>query len=81
MIANIAASTIKYFGKDNYTATVRLDSLVGSNISSQSRVEIVTSGSVIWKSFRINPNSFFQRRLNRQLAYRIQHTDHKCTIN
>jgi len=44
MIANLAESTIKYFDKHNYTATVRLDStLVGSNISSQSRVEIVTS--------------------------------------
>ena len=44
VLANLAASTITYFDKQNYTSTIRLDStLMGSNISSQSRVEIVTS--------------------------------------
>ena len=49
ILRNLAASTISYFGKENYTTTVRVDSTpLGSNIAYQSRVEIVTS---VLKSF------------------------------
>lgn len=42
LLRNLGASAINYFGKDNYTGTVRFDSTpTGSNIAHKTRVEIV----------------------------------------
>ena len=44
VLKNIGISTVRYFGKNNYTGMVRVDStLVGSNIAHHSRPEIIIS--------------------------------------
>ena len=44
VLKNIGISTVRYFGKNNYTGMVRVDStLAGSNIAHHSRPEIIIS--------------------------------------